>query len=118
MVKALSYLRMVLLSSLFGVCGCSLGSLTSEELRASPGEASQFRVATPYPAVFANFNGRASDCFNGGTRGAYYYVENRELGPGAAGRVEVILGGLWTRVMLSADIREAPGGTEISYYVN
>src|SRR2546430_16743103 len=87
-------------------------STTSSELRTSPRETGTFRVDLSYEEVRSNFIGATARCFHGGTPVSFFYPEVRDTRPGQATTIDVVQGGIATRVLMSHEIaKNSSGGT-------
>ena len=98
-----------------GLVACST---TSSELRSSPRETGNFHLDLSYEEVRSNFVAATARCFHGGTPASFFYPEVRDIQPGQATTIDVIQGGLATRVLMSNEItKNSSGGTDITYFV-
>jgi len=100
--------------------GLALGACTfsSAAVRSDAGDKGTIHVAAPFDVVHRNFVARANYCAGPPPPDGPEFVTDSETIPGKSAVVEVRVGNIIQRVLMSADIVAAGDQTDVTYYRN
>lgn len=103
---------------LIGCLALGACNFSTEAVRSNAGDKGTIHVAAPYDVVHRNFVARANDCAGPPPPDGPEFVTDSETIPGKSAVVEVRVGNVIQRVLISADIVAAGDGTDVTYYKN